>query len=189
MKNIDYKEYIKQKDRPIDQSYKLLKRETLADQAMMPIMKLLWSYKEDSIQETHHRHAKSFHKEISESKLLSIIWEDKTSIKSSLAHGLHHIPSIWGRKKYIVIENIDYDKESSWYIWRKTSTITQINKLPIRNYNSQSQLKENLIRLLIGPEWNKVQFFAINKQGDFLNIKEYDRWCLGDMKYPNIRLF
>jgi hypothetical protein len=41
MKNIDYKEYIKQKDRPIDQSYKLLKRETLADQAMMPIMKLL----------------------------------------------------------------------------------------------------------------------------------------------------
>ena len=126
---------------------------------------------------------------MSENKLLSIIWEDKTWVKASLAHGLHHIPFIWGRKKYIVIENMDYHKESPWYIWRKTSNITQINKIPIKNYNSQSQLKENLIKLLIGPEWDKVEFFAINKQGNFLNIKEYDRWILGDMKYTNIRLF
>lgn len=94
MNTPEYNEYIKAKDRPIKKEYKLSQVKRIADQIMLPLMKLLWWFQPDILQETHHRHCITFPNNIPKDKFLEIIGNDSTWVKPKLAHGLHHMPYI-----------------------------------------------------------------------------------------------
>lgn len=152
----------------------------VVDKILQPLMYILWSYKKDSIQETHFWHCKNINpKLIDNTKCILVEWDSDTRIKKSY-YCLHHIPFIWWRDKYVILhtkENTD-----KWFVWWKTidESMCQIQSLPITT---------NKIKLLKWPVWNKILFFWINSLWQQIEIIDLDNWTLWDMKYQDIRLF
>lgn len=158
----------------------------LLDFAMIPIMFVLGGFKLDSIQETHAWH--SFRKfkpdDVDLSKALSNTGTDERSFKRRLVF-LFHAPIFGGWKNYIVLA----PKRSietffiGWLVYDKsTNKLLEkgVHKLPIKNGS---------IRMLSGPPNYKGYFFAVDKEGNQIEIKRVGTGRLGDHKYPGVRLF
>jgi len=160
---------------------KLPKWTEIADMIMKPPMIALWWFGKYGIQETHWWHIQNLsNSEISViwDKWLDVKWKETLFKNQFLA--LFHMPIIWWRKNYIIIENKNYEEWKPRYIWWKHWKWGQIQRLTI--YDQE-------IKMLVWP--SDQQFFWLDESWKPITILEKAQWILWkwDEKYKNIRLF
>ncbi len=156
-----------------------------ADSALTPIMFILGGFKSDSVQQTHAWHSfRDFDlKDVDLDQAVPHAGTDNRSFKRHFLF-LFHAPIFGGWKNYIVLapkQPID-TFFIGWIIYDKsTNKLLEkgIHKLPIKNR----------IRMLSGPPNYKGYFFAVDKNGNQIEIKQAGSGILGDHKYPGTRLF
>lgn len=143
------------------------------DLILRPIMFLLQGNFRESPQETHPWHVKRF---VWKKKGILIKGNDHESRfgQSGLSKrfGLFHMPILGGLKKYVILENSNYN--NYWNIgWND-----QIQKLRIH---------DKRVKLLVGKENFDAHGLSDNKEEVELKIIDFGK--IGDGKYKNVRLF
>ena len=154
------------------------------DILMIPLMYVLGGFKSDSLQETHPWHSwRDFSEndiDIKES-VVTFGTDEKTFSKHFLF--LFHAPLFGGWKNYTVYAPTNGTPifHIGWIVHENTILKEiGISTLPIKN---------GAIRMLDGPPTYKVNFFAIDKNGNQVALHKVGSGRLGDYKYRGIRLF
>lgn len=146
---------------------------TLLDVFLRSLMYLLQGNITEKPQETHPWHVKRF---VWKTKGLLIEGNDHDSKfgQSGIPKrfGLFHMPILGGLKKYVILENSNYN--NYWNIgWND-----QIQKLKI--YDKR-------IKLLVGKE--DFDAYGLSDDKTEVNLKITDFGKIGDGKYKDVRLF
>lgn len=157
------------------------------DVALKPIMMLLAGAISESPQETHFWHTIEIDPDLIDSSISCRIRGNDSSRHGNqiLPFPLFHAPIFGGWKRYSILQVMNAC--DTWHIgWKiiESSKIDRkrccLHRLPIR---------DKTIKMLTMPIGTDTLFFATNKHGMQIPVKEVAHGTLGDGKHPTIRLF
>ncbi len=160
----------------------------LLDWLLRPIMFVLGGCKADSIQETHYWHCQRIDMaDVDPRFSVSIPGDDKSGVaaNSLLPFPRFHAPLFGGWRNYAVLQV--QETAPIWHVgWvhRKFPSGSRprahVQRLPIESRE---------IKVLKQPRGFLTDFFALDANGRQLLLKAVDEGVLGDMRYPEVRLF
>ena len=146
-------------------------------------MYALGGFKADSIQETHPWHPHRIDRELLD---LSITAEAPIDEEAINRLGfLFHVPGIpgLGWRDYSVLQPADQPFYIGW------SSIDAQDGHHVDTAVHRLRVDSDRIRMLNGPSSERTNFFAVNLDGDQVNLDIVDSGRLGSNMHTDIRLF
>lgn len=152
----------------------------LADSFMRPVMYGLGGFRPDSIQETHPWHVQDIDPALIDPELSVTVTGSPLETMKAHYGFLFHMPIIGGWKQYTLFEAAEQRFHIGWAS-RVRNKLAQaaIHRLP---------LFDGHVRMLNGPEGSETEFFAVNPDGEQIELAATGSGVLGDNQFPDTRL-
>ncbi len=155
------------------------------DALMVPVMFVLRDFRFDSLQETHAWHNQAIDATLLDPTLTAAPFETDANTLQRHCGFLSHAPIVGGWKKFTVlaISSKDTPFRIGWVL-TDARTGRSIQAVVQRLLTVDPQ-----IRMLSGAAKIKTQFFALNRNGEQVELRAIGHGQLNDGKYLSVRLF